>query len=100
MITFSLNYEFSILYVFLLPNIWTPYFSSFTIYLIFDDFNGQSTLLGNKNNDLRGELIEQFLAKNDKYVLWMICLTPTFIQGRRRLHLFIYTSATITVSWS
>ena len=75
-------------------------FGRYTIYLIKDDFNGHNTLFGNINNDLRGGIIEQFLAKNDKYVLWMICLTPTFIQERRHYFYLSILLLAITVSWS
>ena len=34
-------------------------------YIILGDFNGHNILWGGKNNDSRGELIENFLTKND-----------------------------------
>ena len=34
-------------------------------YIILGDFNGHNILWGNKNNDSRGKLIENFLTKND-----------------------------------
>ena len=34
-------------------------------YKILGDFNGHNILWGNKNNDSRGKLIENFLTKND-----------------------------------
>ena len=34
-------------------------------YNILGDFNGHNILWGNKNNDCRGKLIENFLTKND-----------------------------------
>ena len=38
-------------------------------YIILGDFNGHNILWGNKNNDSRGELIENFIKKNDMCIM-------------------------------
>ena len=38
-------------------------------YIILGDFNGHNILWGNKNNDSRGELIENFITKNDMCIM-------------------------------
>ena len=51
-------------------------------YIILGDFNGHNILWGGKNNDSRGELIENFL-KNDICILCTISLAISYV-----LHLF------------
>ena len=51
-------------------------------YILLGDFNGHNILWGGQNNDSRGELIENFITKND------ICI----IQVQSLLHLLIFPS--------
>ena len=40
-----------------------------SLYIILGDFNGHNILCGNKNNDSRVKLIENFLTKNDVCIM-------------------------------
>ena len=57
-------------------------------YIMIGDFNGHNILWGNKNNDSKGELIENFLTKNDIYIY----MNDTFLQVRNHFHLLIIPS--------
>ena len=55
-------------------------------YIILGDFNGHNIFGGGQNNDSRGELIENFITKNDIYITLII------LQVQSLLHLLIVPS--------
>ena len=58
-------------------------------YILLGDFNGHNILWGGQNNDSRGELIENFITKND------ICIMNDkliILQVQSLLHLLIFPS--------
>ena len=65
-------------------------------YILLGDFNGHNILWGGQNNDSRGELIENFITKNDICIMndkcRMISLKLIILQVQSLLHLLIFPS--------
>ena len=55
-------------------------------YILLGDFNGHNILWGGQNNNSRGDLIENFITKND------ICIILIILQVQSLLHLLIFHS--------